>query len=96
MSSGRRGLGRDRVVYAGVVLVLGGIAALGTFLVAAGSGSAAGALTLGLVALACLAGGVTLVRSSARRRGGLLSADPTAAQRRRYRRTYRRPYRSAH
>lgn len=96
MSSGRKGLGRYRIVYAGVVLVLGGVAALGTFLVAAGSGSAAGALTLGLVALTCLAGGATLVRASARRRGGVLSADPTAAQRRRYRRTYRRAYRSPH
>jgi hypothetical protein len=96
MSSGRSGLGRYRIVYAGVVLVLGGVAALGMFLVAAGNGSVAGALTLGLVALACLAGGATLVRVSARRRGGVLSADPTSAQRRRYRRTYRGPYRSAH
>ena len=70
-------------IIVGLLLVLGGVAAVGVFLVAAGEGSIASAVILGLVAAGCLIGGISLASASARHRsgrGGLLSAQPTRAE----------------
>lgn len=89
MASSRSGIAQYRFIFVGVLLVFGGLAALGVFLVAAGEGSIAPTVILGLVAAGCLIGGISLVAASARRRGGLLSAEPTRAERRQYRLQYR-------
>ena len=71
-----------------LVFSWGGVAAVGVFLVAAAEGSIASAVILGLVAAGCLIGGISLASAGARRRGGrggLLSAEPTLAERRQYR-----------
>jgi hypothetical protein len=96
MTSRRPGIARYRIVLIGLVLVIGGVAAAGCFLTAAGRHSIAGALVLGALAGIISLTGVVMLWASARRRGGLLSAKPTAAQRRVYRRMYRDPNRSAH
>ena len=46
--------------------MLGGVAAVGVFLVAAAEGSIASAVILGLVAAGCLIGGISLASASAR------------------------------
>jgi hypothetical protein len=96
MTSSRSGIGRYRVIVVGLVLMVGGVAALGCFLTAAGDHSTTGAIVLGALAGVLFIGGFVLLRVSARRRGGVLSADPTPAERRVYRRMYRGPHRSAH
>jgi hypothetical protein len=96
MTSSRTGLGRYRIVLIGLVLLVGGVAAAGCFLTAAGRHSIAGALVLGALAGIFLLTGVVILLRSARRRGGVLSAKPTKAQRRVYWRMYRGPGRSAH
>jgi len=96
MTSNRSGIARYRAVLIGLVLVIGGVAAAGCVLTAAGRHSIAGAIVLGVLAGVILLTGVVMLWASARRRGGLLSAKPTAAQRRVYRRMYRNPRRSAH
>jgi hypothetical protein len=68
----------------GLVVVLGGVAAFGVFLVAAGEGLAAQAVLLGSAAAACLTVGFVVLTRSAKRRGGLLRAQPTAAERHEY------------
>jgi hypothetical protein len=96
VTSSRSGIGRYRVVLIGFVLVVGGVAALGCFLTAAGRHSTAGAVALAISAGLLLLTGFVMLRMSVRRRGGLLSAKPTRAQRRVYWRMYRGPRRSAH
>jgi ribosomal protein S9 len=96
MTSSRSGIGRYRVLFIGFVLVIGGVAALGCFLTAAGRHSTAGAIGLGIATALLLLTGFAILRVSARRRGGLLSAKPTRAERRVYGRMYRGPRRSAH
>jgi hypothetical protein len=82
IASARSGIARYPFIIVGLLLVLGGVAAVGVFLVAAGEGSIASAVILGLVAARYLIGGISLASASARRRrgrGGLLSAEPTRA-----------------
>jgi hypothetical protein len=74
-------LGRYFVVITGLVLTLGGVAALALFLTAAGSGLGAQTVALAIATLVGLGGGMALLRASARRRGGMLDAEPTAGQR---------------
>jgi hypothetical protein len=83
------------VVITGLVLILGGVACLALFLTAAGAttaGAEAGVQTVALAVatLAGLGGGAALLTLSARRRGGMLDADPTAAERSTYWARYRR------
>ena len=89
MANVRRGIGRDVVLMSGLVVVLGGVAAFGVFLVAAGEELAAQAVLLGSGAAACFAIGFVVLTRAAKRRGGMLSAEPTAAQRRAYRSRHR-------
>ena len=96
MASSRAGIGRYRFIVVGVVLVVGGVAALGCFLTAAGAQSRTDAIVLDALAGILFIGGFWLLRRSAHRRGGVLSADPTPTERRIYRRTYRGPNHSAH
>ena len=88
-ASARSGIARYPFIIVGLLLVLGGVAAVGVFLVAAAEGSIASGVILGLLAAGCLIGGSSLASASARRRGGgrggLSSAEPTRAQRRQYR-----------
>ena len=84
MSGQRSGIGRYAVTISGLVVVLAGVAALGVFLVAAGESLVAQAITLGLTAAACFAVGFVVLTRSAKRRGGLLDAEPTPAERRIY------------
>jgi len=53
-------------IIVGLLLVLGGVAAVGVFLVAAAEGPIASAMILGLVAAGCLIGGISLASASAR------------------------------
>jgi hypothetical protein len=83
IAGARSGIARYPFIIVGLLLVLGGVAAVGVFLVAAGEGSIASAVILGLVAAGCLIGGISLASASARRRGGrggLLSAESTRAE----------------
>jgi hypothetical protein len=81
MSSQRIGAGRYPVLIVGLLLVLGGVATLGTFLVAAGEHLTAQAAILGVASALCFTAGFVLVTRSAKRRGGLLDAEPTPAER---------------
>jgi len=81
MSSQRVGAGRYRVLLVGLTLVLGGVASLGTFLVAAGEHLTAQAAIMALVSALCFSAGFVLLTRSAKRRGGLLDAQPTPAER---------------
>jgi hypothetical protein len=81
MSSQRVGAGRYPVLIAGLLLVLGGVATLGTFLVAAGEHLTAQAGILALASALCFTAGYVLVTRSAERRGGLLDAEPTPVER---------------
>jgi hypothetical protein len=81
MSSQRVGAGRYPVLIVGLLLVLGGVATLGTFLVAAGEHLMAQAGILALASALCFTAGFVLVTRSAKRRGGLLDAEPTPAER---------------
>ena len=81
MSSQRVGAGRYRVLIAGLILVLGGVAMLGTFLVAAGEHLTAQEAILALVSTFCFTAGFVLLSRSAKRRGGVLDAEPTPAER---------------
>jgi hypothetical protein len=76
MTSSRSGIARYRVVLIGLVLVIGGVAAAGCFLTAAGRHSIGGAIVLGVLAGIILLTGVLMLWARARRRGGLLSAKP--------------------
>ncbi len=90
MARTRSGLGRYFVVVAGLVLTLGGVAAAALFITAAGEGLGAQAAALAVATIAGLGGGLLLLVISARRRGGMLDAEPTAAERTTYRARYRR------
>ena len=81
MSSQRAGAGRYPVLIVGLMLVLGGVATLGTFLVAAGEHLTAGAGILALASALCFTAGFVLVTRAVKRRGGLLDAEPTPAER---------------
>ena len=81
MSSQRAGAGRYPVLIVGLMLVLGGVATLGTFLVAEGEHLTAQAAILGAASALCFTAGFVLVTRSAKRRGGLLDAEPTPAER---------------
>jgi hypothetical protein len=81
MSSQRVGVGRYPVLIVGLMLVLGGVATLGTFLVAAGEHLTAEAGILALASALCFTAGFVLVTRSVKRRGGLLDAEPTPAER---------------
>jgi hypothetical protein len=81
MSSQRVGAGRYSVLIVGLMLVLGGVAALGIFLVAAGEHLTAQAAILALASALCFTAGFVLVTRSAKRRGGVLDAEPTPAER---------------
>jgi hypothetical protein len=81
MSSQREGAGRYSVLFIGLVLVLGGLAAPGVFLVAAGEHLTAQAAILASVAIEFLGADFVLLTRSVKRRGGLLDAEPTAAER---------------
>jgi hypothetical protein len=81
MSSQRAGAGRYSVLIVGLVLVLGGVAALGTSLVAAGEHLTAQASILASVSALCFLAGFVLLTRSAKRRGGVLGAEPTPAER---------------
>jgi hypothetical protein len=85
----RSGVGRYFVIIIGLVLTLGGVACLALFLTAAGAGAGLQAVVLAIATLAGLGGGMTLLTLSARRRGGMLDADPTPAERRTYWARYR-------
>ena len=84
----RVGWGRYRAIVIGLLLVIGGVGALGIFLVAAGQRSSSW-LFLGAACAVLLASGIALIRASARRRGGFMSATVTPRERRTYRRMYR-------
>jgi hypothetical protein len=77
-------------------MVLGGVAAAGCFLAAAGGGDATGSVILGIVATALFVVGFGLVVASSHARGGILAGDPTPTERRNYRSMYRGPQQSAH
>ena len=81
MSSQRAGVGRYSVLIVGLMLVLGGVATLGIFLVAAGAHLTAQAAILALVSACLFTTGFVLLTRSVRRRGGLLDAEPTTAER---------------
>jgi hypothetical protein len=81
MSSQRAGAGRYSVLITGLVLVLGGVATLGIFLVAAGEHLGAQAAILASASAALFTAGFVLLARSAKRRGGLLDAEPTPAER---------------
>jgi hypothetical protein len=81
MSSQRAGAGRYSVLIAGLVLVLGGLATLGIFLVAAGEHLSAQAAILASATAGLFTAGFVLLIRSAKRRGGVLDAEPTAAER---------------
>jgi hypothetical protein len=81
MSSQRVGAGRYPVLIVGLILVLGGVATFGTFLVAAGEHLTTQAAILALASALCFTSGFVLVTRSAKRRGGLLDAEPTRAER---------------
>lgn len=81
MSSQRAGVGRYSVLIVGLILVLGGVATLGIFLVAAGAHLAAQAAILALASAGLFTAGFVLLTRSAKRRGGLLAAEPTTAER---------------
>ena len=74
-------MGRYSVLIVGLMLVLGGVAALGIFLVAAGSHLGAQAAILALASVCLFTAGFVLLIRSVRRRGGLLDAAPTTAER---------------
>src|SRR5258705_12049519 len=81
MSSQRAGAGRYSVLIIGLVLVLGGVATLGPFLAAAGEHLTAQAAALALASVGLFLGGFVLLTRSAKRRGGVLDAEPTPAER---------------
>jgi hypothetical protein len=81
MSSQRVGAGRYAVLIVGLILLLGGIATIGTFLVAAGEHLTAQAMILALASALCFTVGFVLITRSAKRRGGLLDAEHTPAER---------------
>jgi hypothetical protein len=81
MSSQRTGAARYWVLITGLVLVLGGLATLGIFLVAAGEQLTAQAAILASASAGLFTAGFVLLTRSAKRRGGLLDAAPTAAER---------------
>lgn len=81
MSSQRAGAGRYTVLIVGLILVLGGVATLGTFLVAAGEHLTSQAAILASVSALCFIAGFVLLTRSAKRRGGVLDAEPTPAER---------------
>lgn len=89
MARTRAGVGRYFVVITGLVLTLGGVAGLALFLTAAGEGLGAQSTALAVATIAGLGGGMALLVVSARRRGGMLDADATPAQRATYRERYR-------
>jgi hypothetical protein len=93
MSSQRAGAGRYPVLIVGLMLVLGGVATLGTFLVAAGEHLTAGAGILALASALCFTVGFVLVTRAVKRRGGLLDAEPTPAERVTYEVEHRPPVR---
>jgi hypothetical protein len=81
MSRQRAGAGRYAVLIVGLILVLGGVATLGVFLVAAGQHLTAQAAILASASAGLLIAGFVLLTRSANRRGGLLDAEPTTAER---------------
>jgi hypothetical protein len=81
MSSQRAGVGRYFVLIVGLVLVLGGVATLAIFLVAAGEHLTAQAAIVALASVCLFTSGFVLLTRSVRRRGGLLDAEPTTAER---------------
>jgi hypothetical protein len=81
MSSQRAGAGRYSALIIGLTLVLGGVATFGTFLVAAGEHLTAQAAILASASVALFIAGFVLLTRSARRRGGVLDAEPTPAER---------------
>jgi len=90
-------VGRYFVVITGLVLTLGGVAALALFLTAAGAGFGLQAVALAVATIVGLGGGIALLMASARRRGGMLDAEPTAGERTTYWARYRhRPWRGRH
>lgn len=93
MSSQRAGAGRYWVLISGLVLVLGGLATLGIFLVAAGEQLTAQAAILASASAALFIAGFVLLTRSAKRRGGLLDAEPTPAERVTYEVEHRPPVR---
>jgi hypothetical protein len=81
MSSQRAGVGRYSVLVVGLILVLGGVATVGIFLVAAGEHLTAQAAILAAASAGLFSAGFVLITRSAKRRGGLLDAEPTASER---------------
>lgn len=86
----RSGLQHYRTIFVGMVMVLAGVAAAGCLLAAAGGGLLTGTVILSVVAAVLLLGGLALLTAGSRARGGMLSAVPTASERRRYRAVYPR------
>ena len=89
MSSQRGGVGRYSVLIVGLILVLGGVATLATFLAAAGAHLSAQAAILALASVCLFTVGFVLLTRSVRRRGGLLDATPTTAERATYHASHR-------
>ena len=81
MSGQRTGMGRYWVIIIGLVAVLCGVTTLGGFLAAAGEHLNAEAIALGSASAGCFGVGLLLLMRSVQRRGGLLDAQPTAAER---------------
>jgi predicted membrane-bound spermidine synthase len=92
----RSGLGRYFVIVTGLVLTLGGVAAAALFLTSAGEGLVAQAVIMGAATIAGLGGGMALLVASARRRGGMLTAEPTGVERATYWARYRSRWRGRH
>jgi hypothetical protein len=86
---GKRGLASDPFVHFGLLLLLGGMAAVGIFLSAAGAHSLTMTVVFGVVMAVCFTVGCGVLTVSARRRGGVLNARPTRAEHRNYRARYR-------
>ena len=81
MSGQRTGIGRYSVIILGLLAVLCGVATLGSFLAAAGEHLTVQAVSLGSVSAGFFGAGFFLVMRSVKRCGGLLDAQPTAAER---------------